>query len=372
MHPALQIPKDELFDGLQEMVEKKYVNRQTSLDGLHIYSYSDSCTFDRMWTPITRVARGLIIDPNTKDIVALPFPKFFNVGENADILPDLPFETFEKMDGSLIILFHYQGEWRTATRGSFQSEQAQWARIYIQRLDLSALDKDVTYLAEAIYPMNRIVVHYSVEGLFLLAAYRRDGEEMSYDALCEVSARAGFDLAKRLPYDSISDLLVKQKTLPATEEGWVLRFANGHRVKVKGDEYMRIHRLVSRLTPLAVWESMLAGDDLMTFKKELPEEFWNDFDTIIALLSRERDKITADVRKEADLWRFATDKQLGLSLSQIPSHVRPFIFSYRNNNGDLLQGRSRAALYRAIRPTGNRLDGYRPSSSVTRVMEEAS
>lgn len=275
------------------------------------------------------------------------------------------------MDGSLIILFYHNGEWRTATRGSFQSEQAQWAAKQIAGHDLSSLDKSVTYLAEAIYPMNRIVVHYQVEGLFLLGAYRLSGEELTYADLQKVSGDTGMKIAKRFHYDSVGDLLIQQKTLPSTEEGWVLRFSNGHRVKVKGDEYMRIHRMVSRLTPLAVWESMQAGDDLIAFKRELPEEFWVDFDTMIALISRERDRIVKDVAEEAKRYEYCTDKQVGLARDMLPAHVRPFIFAYRNNKGNLMEGRSRIALFRAIRPTGNRLEGYVPSSSVTRVMDEA-
>ena len=61
------------------------------------------------------LARGVILDPEAKRVVASPFPKFFNVGEKADSIPNLPFETFEKLDGSLIILFYHKGEWRTSS-----------------------------------------------------------------------------------------------------------------------------------------------------------------------------------------------------------------------------------------------------------------
>ena len=47
-------------------------------------------------------------------------------------MPDLPFETMEKLDGSLIIIFHHNGRWRTATKGSFTSSQAQWAENFLE------------------------------------------------------------------------------------------------------------------------------------------------------------------------------------------------------------------------------------------------
>jgi RNA ligase len=140
---------------------------------------------------ITLLARGIILDPKNKRVVATPFPKFFNVGERLDAIPDLPFEKFEKLDGSLIILFYHKGEWHTATKGSLGSEQAKWAVRWITAHDLSCLDKETTYLAEALYPENRIVVHYQHTGLVLLGASRGDGSEIAYDELRIVACRPG-------------------------------------------------------------------------------------------------------------------------------------------------------------------------------------
>ena len=56
-------------------------------------------------------------------IVARPFKKFFNLSDGrTDITGE--YEIYEKMDGSLGILFFYEGEWILASRGSFTSEQA--------------------------------------------------------------------------------------------------------------------------------------------------------------------------------------------------------------------------------------------------------
>lgn len=71
--------------------------------------------------------------------MATPFPKFFNAFERGESIPDLPFETFEKVDGSLITIFWHAGEWRTATKGTFGSAQALWAAERLKGCDLSAL-----------------------------------------------------------------------------------------------------------------------------------------------------------------------------------------------------------------------------------------
>jgi RNA ligase len=369
-HPARKLSFDDLRSGLQTAKAEKLVTENVGQDGLRLYCYSEMTVYDRQWNDITMLARGIILDPEARRVVATPFPKFFNVGERLDSIPDLAFETFEKLDGSLIILFHHKGEWRTATKGSLGSEQAKWAARWITGHDLSCLDKETTYLAEAIYPENRIVVHYQHTGLVLLGAYQGDGTEASYDDLLCLGERLGWRVAKRHSFAAVSDLLALAKTLPPTEEGFVLRFSNGLRLKVKGDEYCRIHRMVSRLTPLAMWEALQAGDDLGTVRKQLPEEFWADFDNIIAILQRQIEDLVAAVKSEANKVAGLSDKDIGLRLDAFPAEVRRFIFPFRKSGGNLLDGRTRDLVFRTIRPDGNRLEGYVPSSAVNRVMDE--
>lgn len=371
VHPARAMAFDVLWDGLQKAVTEKRVKENVGDDGLRLYCYTESTVYDRAWDEFTMLARGIILDAAAKRVVATPFPKFFNVGERLDSIPDLPFETFEKLDGSLIILFHHNGEWRTATKGSLNSEQARWAKAWIDAHDLSGLDIGTTYLAEAIYPENRIVVQYAQTGLFLLAAYCADGTELNYAELRDVADSLGWLAAIRHPFDAVSELLALARTLPSSEEGYVLRFSNGLRLKVKGDEYCRIHRMVSGLSPLSMWEAMLEGKDLGDIRRQLPEEFWQDFDTIIALLKQQIDALVADVTTQAEAVAHLTDKEVGLMLGTLPERVRRFVFPYRKSGGDLLAGRTREVLFRAIRPDANRLDGYRPSSAVNRVMSEA-
>jgi RNA ligase len=129
--------------------------------------------------------------------------------------------------------------------------------------------------------------------------------------------------------------------------------------------------MVSRLTPLAMWEAMQAGDDLEAVRRQLPEEFWADFDSITAILQRQIADLVAAVKVEAEKVADLSDKEVGLRLDSFPAEVRRFIFPYRKSGGDLLSGRTRDLMFRSIRPDGNRLEGYVPSSAVNRVMDEA-
>lgn len=371
IHPARLLAFDDLVAGLDAAVEAKLAVKRVSDDGLWLFNYSDACVYEKGWSQFTLMARGLILDPIGRKVVASPFGKFFNWGERDEPLPDEPFEAFEKLDGSLIILFHDGASWRCATRGSFDSDQAKWAQSWIGKFDLSPLMIGTTYLTEATYPENRIVVHYERAALTLLAAFMENGTEADYDDLLMLGEDIGWPIATRHGFLSVAEIVAHADALPGTQEGFVVRYTSGHRIKIKGAEYRRIHSLVSRITPLGVFDCMLAGDNLDAMRREIPEEFWNDFDAIAQTLGGRIDGLINEVNGVADEVAHLSDKDVGLMLDKIQPAVRPFIFAHRKQGGDIMTGRTRQAIFRHIRPTGNRLDGYTPSYAIHRVMEAA-
>lgn len=110
---------------------------------------------------------------------------------------------------------------------------------------------------------------------------------------------------------------------------------------MKGEEYRRIHALISRVTPLAMWEALQAGDDMVAIRRDVPEEFWGDFDVITGILQSQISSLVARVEAEANAVSHLTDREAGLRLDQFPPDVRSLIFPYRKNGIDLLSGRTR-------------------------------
>ena len=348
------------------------VRRCAERNGLAMYTYSNRATYAAMWSPAVEMARGLILDHDAQRIVATPFPKFFNLGERGVTPPSEAFEAFEKVDGSLIVLAHDGERWRCTTKGSFASAQAQWAQAWLATRDTSALLVGTTYCFEAVYPENRIVVAYPWSGLVLLGAYGEDGREWSYPELLAAADGLGARVAARYAYPSLAALVDAAAAFRADNEGFVVRFANGFRLKVKGAEYLRVHRLVSRVTPLALWESMAAGDDLDAIRREIPEEFYDDFDTIRAALTRRFvDVVSATEAAHVDCAEL-TDKGVGLYLSQIKQPARQFIFA-RRKHGPTWHAlpKFRTDVCRTFRPTANVLAGYSPSAAMHRFADDA-
>ncbi|MEU8136082.1 T4 RnlA family RNA ligase [Streptodolium elevatio] len=282
------IPPDELAQDIAD----GYIRRRTHPGiSLSIYTYTEACTYAEHWTTATRLCRGLIVDDSTDEIVAWPFPKFFNHHDHvngkpfAPPLPDEPFEVYDKVDGSLGIVFHYRGRWLVATKGSFESEQAKWAQRWIDDHDAGAfLTPGWTYLTEITYPENRIVVRYDGPGtLSLLGVYDQDGTEVPVTRVWDDWNLAGGAVVEPFAAESLAAVVQAAAEsrdfhsglpMPGNEdEGWVVRFQSGLRVKVKTAEYVRLHGVLSRTSPRTIWEALAAGTDPASLLGTVPDEF---------------------------------------------------------------------------------------------------
>lgn len=270
-HPTLA----DLIDPteLQCEIDGGWITRKTHPTlPLSIYTYSRACQYDRHWTPATIRCRGLVVDDTDGRIVAHCLPKFFNHAEHgqghdhAPALPDEPFEIFDKEDGSLGIVFHYAGAWRVASKGSFISEQAQWAQQWIDAHDTAALTPGHTYLAEILYPENRIVVNNGERRtLVLLAVYGPDGAESPLWKHREDWRALGGDIVRSwpaLPLPELVRLAALNEKLDGSAatgsdaEGWVIRFASGVRAKIKIAEYVRLHKVLTVVNARDIWRAL--------------------------------------------------------------------------------------------------------------------
>lgn len=242
---------------------------------LKIWNYTQACQFAGAWDEYTEMARGLIT--NLKgDIVARPFKKFFNLDQREETmvknLPDEIPSVYEKMDGSLGILYFDGVTPYIATRGSFTSDQAIWASRWIQAWYENGIKADIfygyTYLFEIIYPANRIVVNYGErqELVLLAVVHTETGNEIDH---VEEARRIGIHYAQPVEIEDIADLVV-----PETEEGYVLRYSNGLRVKIKGEEYKRLHRILTGITARRIWELLSNRQDVSEIIERVPDEFY--------------------------------------------------------------------------------------------------
>lgn len=303
---------------LADAIDAGYVTRKAHPElPLSLYTYTRAAQYERVWNEATTRCRGLVADDTTGAIVALPLPKFFNVGEHASgqpyapALPEEPFEVYDKVDGSLAVVFHYADRWRVASKGSFTSAQATWAQRRLDARDTSALRPGTTYLAEILYPQNRIVVDYGDRrDLVLLAAFGRDGTEVP---LAEAAPHwEGIGSVVRVwPAMPLGELiaLTESNTLPGGEaatgmdaEGFVLRFASGVRAKAKLSEYVRLHKVLTGITERDIWR----GHGIQRFAglpaKQLAQGLNCSVADIEAAGGKPLDALLEQVPDEFDTW----------------------------------------------------------------------
>lgn len=255
-----------------QMHDQGYVreNHHPTLD-LIIYNYTEKAQFDNEWNNVTTKCRGLIV--NSKGlVVARPFDKFLNYGQNqADImLMDYPVVATDKMDGSLGILWDYEGEQGIATRGSFTSDQAVHATELWKRIGFPAL-KSHTYMFEIIYPENRIVLDYGdMDALVLLGCRSiEDGSVWLPNTMPEWSG----PVTQTFPYKTLREALTAPQRPNA--EGLVVYFPDlDYRIKIKQEDYVALHKIVTGLTERRVWESMKEGKTLEDLCSIVPDEWY--------------------------------------------------------------------------------------------------
>jgi hypothetical protein len=242
--------RDEIFAQLSEV----YTRTQGTLN---IFCYKNSVTV-RKWGPYAMQSRGIIIDLKTERCVVFPFEKFFKLGEipawNFDQLPcSRPQEIVEKIDGSMVSAYRWDGQIHFAVKGNFEVEQSCKAREIAGKYPIEQLDFDhFDYFFEVVYPKNRFpesfaVVDYGEEALFLTGI--RDKltlEQLSYQEVQRVAQSIGMRYPKATTMSWEQVLASTQDESWQNFEGWVANFS-GKLVKVKQQSYCQLNDIINGL-----------------------------------------------------------------------------------------------------------------------------
>lgn len=343
----------------EEYVAKGLLRSDRTDDGeLAIFTYTDKCTYERAWDELTSNSRGHIYHVRTGECAAWAFPKFFNLGENEEALFEkfdwsLPYEVYEKMDGWLGVLYRNGGLFKVASRGSFHSEGAVWGTSELQKWNLSCLPDEVTLLFEIIHPKHRIILDYEGrEMLVVLAAFdRRTGKEFARARVEEWATRIGLPIVKRHEGLDIQGILRIQKE-EKWREGFVVRFEDGRRLKVKTEWYLTLARILTNLSPISIWGAMRGGKVQDVFLSQIPEELRKLVGPFQETLERQYAAVAARVRSECRpvLDKHGGDrKAIALDRGSLSQLGKQAVFS-------LLDGREEALeklVMKAIYPAGN-------------------
>lgn len=264
----------------------KITLRYNDSETLMIANYTPEVAYSREWTPLLLQCRGLIMELDGT-VVARPFEKFFNYEEHdsplLDNVPfDVEFDAFHKMDGSLGILYKdSDGVLKISTRGSFNSDQAKYASsMLLEHYEehIEHFKKELTYLFEIIFPENRIVVDYGdASRLTLLAVVNTETGKDDWNEFDEVNFPDKVDKVGGTFIHNIDGNLLKyfRSLENPNEEGFVLVFVTGTRVKIKFEEYVRLHRAISGVSSKSIWEYLQHGNNIEGYIDDVPDELYD-------------------------------------------------------------------------------------------------
>jgi RNA ligase len=242
------------------------------------YAYSSPEVFPAVssWEDaVRRECRGLAFDLEGR-LVSRPFHKFFNLGERSETLPDMvdlaqPHVILEKLDGSMIRPMPVGDGYRLGTKTgvsqvSLQAEPFVAARPGYDAFIRAEIARGRTPIFEWCSREQRIVLDYPTDRLVLTAV--RENRTGRYIPLEEVRGEiadeprfAGVEVVRE--YDgtagNMEALATTTRGLEGSE-GWVIRFADGHMVKLKADWYITRHRALDGLSrEKVVIATLLAG-----------------------------------------------------------------------------------------------------------------
>lgn len=210
-----------------------------------------------------------------EQIVALPFPKFFNLNENK--FSTIPWRTIEdnfkqineKIDGSLVVPIKINENYYIKSMKSIDSDVSKECQIYFDKnLDIrqharKKIEEGFSPIYEYVSPSCRIVLNYPEPKMIYLGCRNMKTGEII------------------LPIKGIDDLLVSiPQTFTITEavefvkqkgvEGIVITLDNGYMCKMKSEEYFELHKLMFNFSVKHILEKIKDNkiDDLLPSLKK--------------------------------------------------------------------------------------------------------
>lgn len=267
-------------DTWEEKLNEKLIRTNHNGD-LVCFKYATEADFS---DPLVCEARGVIIDTARLVVVCWPFDKFFNVQEK--YAADIDWSSarvLEKIDGSMIKLFWYDGAWRFATSSTCDARNAvvsgykdlTYADIIaraenINDIPFEELNRDYTYVFELVSPLTQIVVRYEMTALFFLAARNNlTGEETDTEL-------SQFKKPRSFALKTLDECLEAASKLNDGEviedEGFVVVDGHHNRVKIKSPAYIAMHRMSTSkaFTVKRMAELFCSGADFSKLAGDFP------------------------------------------------------------------------------------------------------
>lgn len=296
---------------------------------------------------LRRECRGLIFCAETGKILRRPFHKFFNVGERTETLPinvslSLDHTILDKLDGSMIAPFILNGEVRYGTKMGV-TDVAAPVEEFVKRnpkydeLSRKTIENECTPIFEWCSNKQKIVLDNKEDRLVLTACRRMlTGEYMPHDFLEQMGSEYGIEVVKSFDSNPSDIKEFSEYVKDLTDlEGFVVRFIDGHMVKLKCDWYIQIHKAKEKILYDRHVVRMILDSDLDDVKPHLQGNDLNkitDFENqFLSWFIDEVNRLNSLSSKYKDLGISRKDFALG-DAQNMNSFEKSVIFSVWDKN----------------------------------------
>lgn len=233
---------------------------------------------------LRRQCRGLVFDL-AGNVIGPPLHKFFNVNEMDETRVEnvdwsQPHVICEKLDGSMVRPVPVpEGGYKMFTKMGLTDVALQPEAWVAQHANYDRFMRDL--LAQGLVPLfewcsrkQRIVIDYPIDRLVLLAVRDvRTGEYLPLNMMLELAVDYGVEVVRRYPgtVENMQHLIEETRGLQ-DQEGWVICFDNGYRLKVKGEQYVAVHRAKEGILRENAVIEMMLDEKLDDVKAYLPPD----------------------------------------------------------------------------------------------------
>lgn len=289
-------PKIEKIEDVLPAIENKaeFIHAVKSTYQVINYVVSKSDTFENpneegiseeeaLFRQLRRECRGLIFGVDGK-IISRRYHKFFNLNEKEETLLEnvdfsQPHIITTKLDGSMITPLTLNGEVHWATKmgltdissyaEKFVSESESHYKEFANFMNFN----EMTPIFEFCSRKNKIVIDYPEDSMKLTSVRKNvTGEYLNYQVMTNIANYWKVPCVKTIDYNlGIESLLEEFKTAEG-EEGIVVNFNDGQKIKLKTDWYVKIHRakdIISRENDIAY---MILNNEIDDLKSLLPKD----------------------------------------------------------------------------------------------------
>lgn len=259
---------------------------------------------------IVKEARGTIIEDKSFKPICFGFERFFNIDEPyASSIDWSSAVASSKEDGTLFFLYWYGDSWHVKTRATFDAEEAplnnanfsnfkelfDYLISFYPEFSYNNLNKKYTYCLEGCSIFNQVVIPYNKPCLFHI---------MTRDmiTLKEIQTEIGIPKPQTYSLSNEQEYRKLVRSMSDEHEGIVVKDAQGNRIKIKTDSYVRLHHIANNgiLTLERAIDIIKANetDEFLAYFSQ----YTNYFDSIRAALSDNSKKLSR-IKSEVECWK---------------------------------------------------------------------